>query len=178
MARQFRKQDVAIHSEGYGRNGNPAVCVKVRRVISTAKVMEKFNCSEEVANQAIEYASQSACEGFWEGIQELADYYFGEGYEAVSEGRSSGWVVVLNLPDLEGWDAIQLSKWVRFRKAVLSDVEYRMSDEQILESIDANRWAEEGAELYNLMQTTSGKVVTAGEVKAVQAAAVAELLAT
>jgi len=154
----YSKMDVDFHSDGY-RPGNPAVNVKVHHLLcSTDDIMERFNCSEESAEKALEYAFESACDDFWNSLQELTDYILQMG-KVYQEGRSGGWAVVHDLPDFKSWDAVMLSKWRKFVNAVLDSVKYLTSKKHLLEVIDVNNWHLEGSEKYNFIATKSGESV-------------------
>jgi len=175
MAR-FTKNDIEVHSDGNGyRYAHPAVKVKVYKLgCETQEVMDKFGCTEEVAEKAIGYAWESAQEQFWgywgdttggleNGLYGSSEYaYFpGEVVEVYSEGRSSGWLVVHGLPPVEEWDAVMLSRWNRFQTAVLSDVKYRISKEMLMEDIESNQWALPHADKHNFADTDKGTVCIA-----------------
>lgn len=49
-----------------------------------------------------------------------------------------------------------MGAWARFDKAVRDDIEYRMSLDNVIDAIDANGWAEVGAERYNFVDTAAG----------------------
>lgn len=63
---------------------------------------------------------QFACEDGFEQAKELAKETFGSHVEVYTEGRSGGWLVVHNLPEIEDWDPGLVSKWVEFAKQVRS----------------------------------------------------------
>lgn len=162
MRKGYNKEALDIR---YDRGAyRPAINVKAYRWPSIAGIAERFGCSHDAAQRALEYARESAQQRFWEDVQETAEHYLGE-VKVWQEGRSGGWLVVDGLPEIESWDAIQLSKWARFEKAVRTEIGYLTSAESVCEDIDANQWTEEGAELYNFVDTASGPK-TVGELKA------------
>ncbi len=139
------------------RNGKPAINVKCYFFPTFNQVVEEFNCSGDVAEKALEFAWESAVEGFWQDIKEVAEFYFtGRNVEVWQDGRSGGWLYVDGLPDIESWDAIQVSQWSRFVKSVKEDIKYRASWESVKEMIEANEWTKEGSEKYNFVDTPSG----------------------
>jgi len=165
---KYTKDEVQMHSDGWSR-ANPAVNVKVYgRTLCVADVVNQFGCSEEQAEQAIQFAWESAQEAFWDDwtSEETIESYFPYiGAKAYGEGRSDGWLAVHNLPDVETWDAIMLSGWREFEKDVLADVKRCASKEQILDAIAANEWHKEGSERYNFCDTEDGKTVCIADLK-------------
>jgi hypothetical protein len=159
--KRFTKDDIETHSEGYGRNSLPAINVKAYDFPSSWKVAEHFKCSEEIAQQALTYAFEHAQEMFWEQASEDIDGYFPGhgGCEVFSEGRSGGWLVVKGLPDISEWDAILVSRWGKFERDMQSAVKDFCSWDNVIEDIEANRWAEEGAERYNFIQRADKSIV-------------------
>lgn len=154
--RRYTKDDVEFHSDGFGRRGNPAINVKVRNMPRVADVVAQFNCSEEQAEKALQFAFDSACRLFWEDMPELASEIFGLNLKVYSEGRSGGWYVVHGLPNIESWDAVMLAKWHKLEKAVKAEVQYRTSKEETLADIEANDWWKDGSEQYNFVDTALG----------------------
>lgn len=157
--RRYRKSDVDFHGE-YMRSAHPAVNVRCRNFPDADDIAKRFGCSQKVAEKAGQFAWDGACRTFWDYWSDVENIkeYFGSGVEAFSEGRSEGWLVVSGLPEWESWDAVMLSKWRRFELDVLADVKYRSSEEVVFDDIDANRWAEEGAEEFNFLDA-HGKTV-------------------
>src|SRR5687767_15153513 len=142
-----------------GSQGLPMLNVKhYGRSDYVSAVQERFKCSEPVAEQALEYAYESAVERFWNLAKDDVDNVFGSRpkLEVYSEGRSGGWLVVQGLPNVETWDAIQLGKWAQYAKYIRETIKWLASAEEILDAIESNRWAEEGAELYNFQDTPAG----------------------
>jgi hypothetical protein len=146
----YTKDDVQMHSEGFGRGARPAVNVKAYRFPTTDQVVERFGCSEETAGKALEYAFELACYSFWEvGATNIAEHYFGPAYGHVThkdrkvwqEGRQGGWLVVHDLPDLDEWDGVMLNRWALFERSCRREVAYLTSWEQVEGSIEANGWA-------------------------------------
>lgn len=178
---RFRKSDIERHTDnGYGTY-YPAVNVKVhgRLGLSTEEVMEKFGCTEEVAEKAIQFAFDSECESFWEYWQDTSgcfenglygspeyDYFPGYKVRVDCQGRSGGWLVVQGLPPVEDWDAVMVARWNKFQKAVKEDVAYKTSKEPLMEGIEANNWALPHAEQYNFFEKSDGSSVCIAEVKA------------
>lgn len=162
--RRYRKEDIETHSERYG-GSRPAVNVKVYHFDHQLKVVDHFKCSEEVAEQALNFVFTFAQERFWEDAPEWASEIFGSHVKVYSEGRSGGWLVVHNLPPIEEWNAIMVSKWARFEKMVKSEIEYCTAWEQVREDIECNEWAQDDAEQFNFIDTAQG-VRTVAELNA------------
>lgn len=152
----YNKDDVQRHTSGYYGYRYPAVNVKVWHFVSSDKIADKFGCSEDTALKAAEYAFNAACETFWQEVQDTAEECFGRGVKAYSAGHSGGWLIIQGLTDVEEWDAVMLAKWRHFEKIIKADVSYRTSEDVILEDIEANRWAEDGAEAYNYVEFKDG----------------------
>ncbi len=158
--RGYTKDDVQLHYER--GKGSPAVNVKVYGPYLAGKVQDRFGCSEEVAEKALGFAFDSACRRFWEeDAQDLADHYFAKygKVKVYSEGRSSGWLVTYDLPDVEEWDGVLLNRWALFAKAIRQAVDWLNSWEYVEEEIAANRWAEDGAHEYNFAEKSDGSTV-------------------
>ena len=171
----MRKTDVVTRYErGEYR---PALNVKCYAWPNADKAIEAFGCSRAIAEQAMEYAYQSEQERFWEDAQEwLADAVFGAGAcEIHQEGRLGGWLVVTGLPDVDTWDARQLAKWAKFARIVRADIASRCEWGSIRENIESNRWAEEGAELYNFRDVPNAPPVCLAEVNRATKAAIAQV---
>lgn len=156
----YTKDSVQMHSDG-PRPANPAINIKAHAFGDVAAVVARFNCSEAVAERALQWAFQAAQQLFWEDAQGWADETCGG--VVYGEGRSGGWAVVHNLPDVEDWDAPTLAKWRSFEKMCKDTVEGLCSEDKILEGIGSNRWAEENAEEFNFVDK-DGKTVCLADV--------------
>lgn len=154
--KKYTHEDVDFHSDGFGRRGNPAINVKVRNFVRIDKVVAKFGCTEDVAEKALQFAFDAACQIFWEDMPALAKEIFGDYVTAYSEGRSSGWYVVHGLPAIDTWDAVLLAKWRKLENAVRAEVAYRTSEICVLEDIEVNQWFKDGSEQYNFIDLANG----------------------
>ena len=155
----YTKEDVRFHGE-YMQRSHPAVNIKIHGYgfPGTDEVVERFGCTEKQAEKALGFAFDSAVVDFWDQAQEVAHEVFGKEAEAYAEGRSGGWLVVHNLPDVESWDAIRLSTWRGFEKQILSIVKDLTSPAVVLDNIEANQWWKEGSEQYNFSDTKEGTI--------------------
>ena len=163
--KRYKKEDIQTHSEHF-RAEHPAVNVKCRQNIAPYKIAEHFGCSEDQAEKASEYAFQAAQEQFWESVQDTAREILKDKTLLVySEGRSGGWLVVHGLDDLESWDAVAVTRWNKFEKAIRAEVDYVTSKEHVFEDIAANEWHRDGSELYNFIDTKEGKTVLIPDLK-------------
>ena len=145
--RRFSKDDIEVHSEGYGRAGHPAVNVKVRTFSSrmAQRLADHYNIDDDARIEtALEWAFESLQQGFWEDAPTFAERYlssaFGGNLKVYSEGRSGGWLVVYGVGDIADWDAIRVSAWGRFEQAVRAEIDFLCAYERIFETIDANGW--------------------------------------
>jgi len=154
--RTYSKNDVQLHCE-HMQSGHPAVNVKVRQTPTTDDVVERFKCSESQAKRACEYCFDSMQQAFWENVESLAQEIFPH-CKVYSEGRSGGWLVVHGLPEVETWDAVMLAKWRRFEKLVQEEIKNNCDKATWFESIESNKWYQEGAEEYNFCDTKNGHV--------------------
>lgn len=152
----YTKANVKSHCE-YMRTGHPAVNVKVHTTPTTDDVVKRFKCSEAQAQRACEYCFTSMQQSFWENAESMAQEIF-PNCKVYSEGRSGGWLVVHELPDVETWDAVMLAKWRRLEKLVQQEVKNACDENTWFESIEANKWYQEGAEQYNFSDTKDGFV--------------------
>ena len=160
----------------------PTVNVKTYRQAyswpMTSAIAARLGVSDALAEQASQYAYDSAQEAFWENwkdADELAQY-FAEPVEVWQDGRSGGWLIVDGLPELDSWNAVRVAKWAKFQRDVHADIAHRCALDTVCEDIVANRWAEEGAQQYNFRDTPSG-VVCMAEVIRAERAAVAQVRA-
>lgn len=167
---RYRKDDVDFHSDG-NRPAHAAVNVKHYGPYLGGKVVDHFKCSQQTAEQALQYSLESAQEVFWENVQEYVKELFGPTAKVFSEGRSGGWLVPsfprqgFTREDVEGWDALALTTWARLVKWCTVEIAYRSSWECVREDIEANEWAKEGSERYNFMELKDGRTVTMSELK-------------
>jgi hypothetical protein len=163
------KADIEVHSEHYS-HAHPALNVKAYHFPHTTQVEDTFKCSEAVAEKALQFAWDSAQERFWEDVDDLAheklDKAFGSSFKVYSEGRSGGWLTVHELPDVDTWDAIKVSAWDRFGRAVKAFVDDLCLWENVKGDIVANRWAEEGEQAYNFIELADGSSVCQVDLRA------------
>jgi len=141
--------------------GSPLPAVNVKwygpRGIVDA-IVDRFGCSESTAERAAEYAREAECERFWEDAEGIAREVLGDvSLRVYSAGRSGGWLVVRGLPNVADWDAIAVSRWGRFASAARGEID-AISLNDMLDNIDANRWAQDGAERYNFIDREGGPV--------------------
>ena len=146
--KRYTKQDIEYHRLGYGYSRAPAVDVKAHSAPYLAgKVVERFKCSRETAETALQYVWESVVEQFWEDAPELVEFHLSKAfhlrsYKVYSEGRSGGWLYVDEIQgDVDDWDAIKVSAWGRFEAALRGSVTYLTSEEYAMEMIEANKWA-------------------------------------
>lgn len=137
----YKRDRVRLHAD-FGYCGHPAVNVKCYHFgPQVAQLAAELGCSKEQAEKALEIAWDSQREDFWsDHAPELVKHYFGESAKFYSEGRSSGWLVVHSLPDIEYWDGVLLNRWALFERAVQAEVKYQSSPEAVTEAIIANDW--------------------------------------
>lgn len=159
----YTKDNVQIdYHDHYSRN--PAVNVKAYDFpnIWSPQIRVAFpNASDETLENALEYAFQSAQLSFWDRVREADElaYYFPDHNAKVHQaGRSGGWLVVSGLPDVETWNAIMLNRWAVFERDMRNEVKYLCSPAAVIEAIEVNRWAEDGAQQYNFIDTRQGVV--------------------
>ena len=69
------------------------------------------------------------------------------------------------LTPVEEWNAVMVSRWAKFEKDVLADVEYRISKEVLLEGIEANEWYKDFSEQFNFRDGKDGKPVCMADVR-------------
>ncbi len=131
----MRKQDIQTHSN-HGRS-RPAVNIRVDLWGAfTSELLESVGgedfaswwddlevTDEQAHMDMIDTYHAFATESAFEDAQNDAEYLFGTRVKVYQEGRSGGWLVVENLPDLEEWDAIMVGKWGSFVKGVEAMVE-------------------------------------------------------
>jgi len=154
---------------------NPSVCVKVHNMgASIQDVVDKFACTKAQAENALGFAFDAACRAFWEywqdttgdcenGLSGSKEYAYFPGHDVTvhCEGRSGGWLIVNGLPEVCEWDAILVSRWNKFQKAVKDDVAYRMGKDVLLEDIAANEWHKPHSSKYNFCETDKGTMCLA-----------------
>ena len=163
----YTKDDVQRRSNGHYGAMYPAVNVKAYRFPSVYEIEPSFPgaCSVDL-ERALGYAFESACEGFWQDLQESLredpDFYF-PGYRLTisQDGRSGGWLVVQGLPDFESWDAIMLARWRRFERIIKQDIAWRCSSDSVIEDIHANHWHKPYSSRFNFFDSPGGPVCIA-----------------
>lgn len=170
MAKRFTKSDITIHSSQ--EYTGPAINVKVYQFPHDAhpahdRVMAEFGCDRPTAEKALEYAWEAAQERFWELMRENhVPEIFGPDAKAYSMGRSGGWLYVESPyfgPCISGWSARMVAKWGRLVRMAQAEIDYLTSWEYVKGEIEANRWAEPGAEKYNFIDTPSDATDSSGE---------------
>ena len=154
----MKKSDIETRSDNRGYPPYyPTINVKVYKLgLDTAALVAKYGCDDATAERALQFAFESQQQQFWEQAEELAQSVFGSHVKVYSSGRSGGWLIVHNLPDLETWDAVAVGRWARFAKRVRDDIAWRTSAETLGDDIDANEWCKVGAEAYNFVETENG----------------------
>lgn len=161
----YSRDNVQTHSE-MGRERHPAVNVKVRdwwprshtddmlRRIATEQGYDPDaftawwhataeKCAGANAGFDFEWLQpwwDAVAEQAWEDFEEIASEVFPTSVEVYSEGRSSGWLVVHRLPDIEEWDAVALGRWRRFERLCRSLCDETYVAERITELVLINRF--------------------------------------
>jgi hypothetical protein len=163
----MRKSEIELHSDRCGAPLHPAVNVKVRAVPSVEPIAERFVCSRQAAERALEFAFESARERFWEQAEAVAaEIFAGWRCRVYSEGRSGGWLAVHGLPPVDGWDAVMVSKWARLSKWCRDEIAGQLAEASLVEEIEANQWHTDGAEKFNFIDGRDGAVVCLADLKA------------
>lgn len=182
----MKRDNVTIRREG-GRE-YPALNVKVYGMKWSADdIARTFNCAADVAERAAEFAYESARSQFWDYLapdalnfalygDEGASHYAPTGLErppvtVYSAGRSGGWLIVEGLPPVDDWDDEMRAKWARFEQLIRDSIADVLDREQVRDSIEANRWAEPGAEAFNFRVLPGGGSACIVDDKALAAAA-------
>ncbi len=149
--------------------GGPCINVKAHLPMGLVQVvMNRFSCSRELAEQALEFYEEGARELFWDNAKEqLPEVMRRPGVEIYSGGRSGGWLCVTGLPHPrdDDWDDDLDKAWQDAEEWVKAEIESLLDEEVVLSDIEANRWAEEGAEKYNYIDTEDGSVQCVMDVK-------------
>lgn len=134
----MKKAHVQFHRDGYGPS-HPAINIKVRKGLDDG--IRELRASEHtparfsedwiranLSDDAIHYCWNDACERNFDFAKDEAKEIFGNHVEVYTEGRSSGWLVVHNLPEFETWNAPMLAKWEKFSnicQSFVDDVPYQ-----------------------------------------------------
>lgn len=122
-----------------GSEGEPMVNVKVYALFDRALAEQverdagyagfaEWYTNDHARESAVESAFDFACMTGWEDAEDVACSAFGDGVTVFAAGRSSGWLYVTGLPDVETWDAIQVSRWSLFANdihALVETIPYR-----------------------------------------------------
>lgn len=153
MTKRFRKSDITTHySQDYS---GPAINVKVYQFPrdahpAQARVMAEFGCNRSTADQALEFAYETAQRTFWADVQDVVQEIFGPKAQAFSMGRSGGWLYVggINadaeawalLKEWQTWDARMVAKWGRLvawcQEAITHLTSWDFAKEEIQEYIE------------------------------------------
>ena len=151
----MRKDDVHTH---YGSD-RPAVNVKVYDTLADA--WRKFEEGDDhdsgftlewvetrLAGDRYDSLFWIACEvQFEQAVQDAVDILGVRPEHVELDGRSGGWLVVTGLPDIEEWDAVQLSKWRKFERYARDLADYVMAEMISLLYINDYEWErDEGIE--------------------------------
>ncbi len=155
----FRKDDITYHhTSWYGGGRVPAINVKVHNFggrDAVDKLMAEYGVTEAQAERALEIVFEAHQRDFWdylapEAVEEIINPAFNGNFDAYSEGRSGGWLVVdgkrhdgritRHFDGVESWDAIKVSAWGRFVKRIEAEVAYLTSYDEIVATIDANEY--------------------------------------
>lgn len=153
---RYKKEDVTFHSDNW-RERHAAANVKVygyptadlvRRVLadnglSSRQDPDMILDALQAAEESGDYSAwEMGCESGWDMLANDAEELFGRGHSVTSEGRSGGWAVVtyngrptFDAEDVEGWDAIELSRWarfVRYARDAAEDVPYQIVSAYVL----------------------------------------------
>lgn len=150
------KEDVMLHSRGYGGFAVPSVNVKVyggpeegwrafREYEPDAdpRFTEEW-VEENVGENGLNEVFWMVCGWGWEDLQMIAEEVWGDWVKVYAEGRSGGWACVDGIDnDVDNWDAVDLAKWRRFARMArveADDIPYRMISSIYINEFE--RWAE------------------------------------
>lgn len=174
MARRYSREDIEI-AQGWNyrmHTGCPMVNVKMYRgpgtsPPSTSATAKHFKCSEKLAEQALEFAIRNATEQFWDWAQDYATEVLGKYAKVYSAGRSGGYLVIdgIGRPVEDRWDAIRIGQWRKFETGVREVIRNLLSEAEIFDQIEANRWADEGAEEHNFTELPNGEMACIADIK-------------
>lgn len=167
--KRFKKSD--IETRYYHGKVYPCVNVKAYHFPLPGLVESEFGCDERTAERALEYAFECACETFWECVGDDVANFLPRAKGHHQDGRSGGWLCVEGLPPVEEWDAIAVSAWGRFERAVKETIAELTSDETTLSMIRANEWFKPRSERLNFVVAKDGKPTCIADMKAAAIAA-------
>jgi hypothetical protein len=176
MARKYTRDDVEMHSDGYGPR-RPAVNVKVAgspesawaEFVKDEEPDDGFTLEwvrENVSEERLEAIFWNVCENEFEYLAAWAttdeDAIFpASQYGRVTierEGRSGGWAVVDGLPDVEEWDAILLARWRKFERVAKDFAGSVMV--WVLSSLYINEWKWQRDEMQERERAANQDVAT------------------
>lgn len=160
MPAGYTKEDVVFHGTGYGIKLAPAVNVKVYHYPEWWRVDDLYSTGEKLACDALGIVLWATQNLFWnKEVPTLVDKHlrprFGAQADAHSAGRSAGWVVGIGIGDKydvqDWWNALDLTAWYAFQKAVKGTVNYLTSWEYVhqeIQELDAIGAAKRGIKLW------------------------------
>jgi hypothetical protein len=122
--------------------------------VSVYDVEDGFGCSREVAERAIEYAFQLACELMMEDIEGLMEKY------GVDWKIERGTLYAA----LDGDDEETETKLDELSRAVEGMAKFYMSKEFVMEHIEVNKWYMPCSREYNFYQKDNGESVVLPEI--------------
>lgn len=132
---RFRKSDIQFHSDMY-RAAQPAINIKVRDDPRKLTPYLAIGCDYRFTWDWIDehVSDDDQSEWWWDACNNLAGQLVEDAQENLfpgekfyTEGRSGGWLVMhgYTRSDVEGWDAIMVSRWgqlVKFAGYYVADV--------------------------------------------------------
>lgn len=141
----YTKGDIQFHigTRAFGPRV-PAVNVKVYDYADTLALAKEFSRSEAEIDKALRLVDDTSKEWFWNvAIHQFAEMHlipvFGESVSVSSAGYSSGWVVAEGIgyeyDVMEDWDAIDLTSWYSFQRAVRAAVAWLTSPNYVRDEV-------------------------------------------
>ena len=158
--------EVTTHSDHYV--AHPALNVKLYRFPGADDIRKRCHIPAHLSERIAEWAYEDAIRDFWEQAAQNVAEIFGPHATCVSEGRSGGWLTVHGLGPIDDWDEDDLAKWAELQRlttAAIKDIGSPNWYQALAETIESNRWNEDGAEHYNFIDRRNGESVCMVDLK-------------
>lgn len=123
---------VQVHADDLWQPGNPAVNVRAVGWPHCQEVMARYSIGTEDAERIGGKVFDRVSTEFWKKfVPATVKEFYGKSRRWNQEGRSGGWLVVLDFRPVEEWSRPQVEQWQRFETVVKAEIARRCSWEYL-----------------------------------------------